>query len=170
MPDLPLSDEDARLREFLLAQADAHGKAIVEVAGDEKGAPYTFSVGAWHNLGVPDAVTIGLPEGAGHALIDTYVDRASKGERFPPGHVWDDLLEGVLVTIEHVNKGHYPEFFGSAFLVQPDGDFEAVQLITATPEDYWPWEPEAPPGFDQWQPILTGSGAPESWTPGVNGP
>lgn len=170
MPDLPLSEEDRRLRDFLIAQADAHGKAIVEVAGDSDGAPYTFSVGAWRRFGVPEAVTIGLPVGAGRALIDAYVDRASRGERFPPGHVWDDLLEGVLVTVERVNKGHYFEFFGSAFLVHPDGDFDAIQLITATPQDYWPWEPDAPPGFRLWQPVLTASGAPESWTPGVDGP
>lgn len=168
MPEL--SAEDQRLRDYLLAQADAHGKAIVEVAGDQDGAPYTFCVGAWRRFGVPEAVTIGLPEGVGHMLVDTYVRRASQGERFPPGQVYDDLLEGVLVTVERVNKGHYFEFFGSAFLVYPDGDFDAVQLITATPADYWPWEAEAPSGFDLWQPILTESGKPESWTPGVNGP
>jgi hypothetical protein len=170
MPDLPLSEEDRRLRDFLIAEADVHGKAVIEVAGDDEGAPYTFSVGAWRRFGVPEAVTIGLPAGAGRVLIDNYVDRASRGERFPPGHVWDDLLEGVLVTVERVNKGHYFEFFGSAFLVHPEGDFEAIQLITATPDDYWPWEREAPPGFDVWQPVLTASGDPESWMPGVNGP
>jgi hypothetical protein len=168
--DAELSPEHRRLRDHLLAQADAHGKAIVEVAGDRDGAPYTFSVGAWRRYGVPEAVTIGLPEGAGRALIDAYVERASRGEPFQPGQVWDDLLEGVLVTVERVNKGHYFEFFGSAFLVHPEGDFDAVQLITATPEDYWPWEADAPAGFDIWQPILTASGVPESWTPGVNGP
>lgn len=168
MPDL--SAEDQRLREHLIAQADAHGVAIVEVVGDRDGAPYTFCVGAWRRFGVPEAVTIGLPEGVGRHLIDNYVARANQGEKFPPGRVYDDLLGGVLVTVERVNKGHYFEFFGSAFLVHPDGDFDAVQLITATPEDYWPWEADAPAGFSLWQPILTESGVPESWKPGVNGP
>ncbi|TDV48903.1 DUF4262 domain-containing protein [Actinophytocola oryzae] len=168
--DDELTAAERRLRDHLVAQADARGKAIVEVAGDRDGAPYTFSVGAWQRLGVPEAVTIGLPEGVGSQLIDTYVERASQGEKFSPGQVWDDLLEGVLVTVERVNKGHYFEFFGSAFLVHPEGDFEAVQLITATPQDYWPWEADGPPGFALWQPILTESGVPESWTPGVDGP
>lgn len=170
MTDEGLSPEDRRLRDYLLAEANAHGAAFVEVAGDEDGAPYTFSVGAWRRYGVPEAVTIGLPEGVGHMLIDTYIRRASHGEAFRPGQVWDDLLEGVLVTVEWVNRGHYFEFFGSAFLVYPDGDFDAIQLITATPQDFWPWEADAPPGFDIWQPVLTESGLPESWTPGVNGP
>ena len=165
-----LSPEDQRLRDFFIAQSNAHGKAIVEVAGDEEGAPYTFSVGAWRRFGIPEAVTIGLPVGAGQVLIDAYVRRASEGEEFPPGQVWDDLLEGVLVTVERVHKGHYFEFFGSVFLVHPEGDFDAIQLITATPQDFWPWEADAPEGFQFWQPILTESGYPESWTSGVDGP
>jgi hypothetical protein len=165
-----LSAEDRQLRDFIVEQTELHGNAIVEVAGDRAGAPYAFSVGAWQRFGVPEAVTIGLPVGVARDLVTSYVERARRGERFPPGRVWDDLLEGVLVTVERVNKGHYFEFFGSAFLVHPDGDFDAVQLITATPQDYWPWEPDGPPGFGLWQPVLTKSGVPESWTPGVNGP
>jgi hypothetical protein len=165
-----LTTEDRQLRDHLIAQSNAHGAALVEVEGDQDGAPYTFTVGAWRRFHVPEAVTIGLPVGAGAQLLKAYVRRAGEGEPFPPGQVWDDLLEGVLVTVERVNKGHYFEFFGSAFLVHPEGDFDAIQLITATPDDLWPWEPDAPSGFGLWQPVLTESGVPESWTPGVDGP
>jgi hypothetical protein len=34
----------------------------------------------------------------------------------------------------------------------------------------WPWQADAPPGFGAWQPVLTRSGRPESWTPGADGP
>ena len=165
-----LGEEERRLRDRFIAESNAHGAAVVDVAGDEQHPPYTFSVGAWRRFGVPEAVTIGLPTGAGEFLVRNYVRRAGEGEAFPPGSVWDDLLEGVLVTVENVSKGHYFTYFGSVFLLHPDGDFDAVQLITATPDDMWPWEPEAPPGFDRWQPILTTTHAPESWTPGVDGP
>jgi Domain of unknown function (DUF4262) len=168
--DDELTPDEREFRDQLLAEAAMHGRAILEVAGDQDGAPYTFSIGAWRSFGVPEAVTIGLPLGVGEGLIARYVERARAGEKFPPGQVWDDLLEGILVTVERVNKGHYFEFFGSAFLVHPEGDFDAVQLITATPQDYWPWEADGPPGFGLWQPILTASGVPESWTPGVDGP
>lgn len=166
----PLTAEHRQLRDQFIAESDARGAAVVEVAGDEQHPPYTFSVGAWRRLGVPEAVTIGLPRGAGEVLVRNYVQRAGEGEDFPPGSVWDDLLEGVLVTVEKVSKGHYFTFFGSVFLLHPDGDFDAIQLITATPDDLWPWEPDAPPGFGQWQPILTATHVPESWTPGVDGP
>jgi hypothetical protein len=45
-----------------------------------------------------------------------------------------------------------------------------VQLIVATPQGAWPWQADAPAGFADWQPVLTISGNPESWTPGVDGP
>jgi len=74
------------------------------------------------------------------------------------------------VVAERVARGHYPEFLGSALLLYPNGDFPAVQLIVGTPDGDWPWQASAPAGFARWQPVLTESGAPESWTPGVDGP
>ena len=38
------------------------------------------------------------------------------------------------------------------------------------PQGQWPWQPDAPQGFHDHQIILTESGLPESWTPGVTGP
>ncbi|HEV2779204.1 MAG TPA: DUF4262 domain-containing protein [Actinophytocola sp.] len=166
----PTEADAEDLRWWLLDQSDRHGYAMVEVAGDEHGAPYVFSVGAWRRFRVPEAVVIGLPDGMGRMLIDAYVRRARAGERFMPGRVVDDFFDGAPVIVERVARGHYPEFFGSALLVYPAGDFPAVQLIVATPEGAWPWQPDAPVGFADWQPVLTHSGDPESWTPGVDGP
>jgi len=168
--DPALPEEQQRLRQWLLDQADQHGHAIVEVAGDEFGAPYVFSVGAWRRFGLAEAVVVGLPNPMGRMLVDSYVARARGGERFVPGTIYDDFFEGTPVIVERVAQGHYPEFFGSALLLYPTGDFPAVQLIVATPEGAWPWQPDAPAGFAEWQPVLTVSGSPESWTPGVDGP
>jgi hypothetical protein len=153
-----------------MEQAEEYGNAVVEVAADQHGAGYVFSVGAWRRFGVPEAVVIGLPDGMGRVLINAYVGRASHGERFVPGQVYHDFFAGAPVVIERVAQGHYPEFFGSALLLYPTGDFPAVQLIVATPQGGWPWQPDAPAGFADWQPVLTESGYPESWTPGVDGP
>ncbi|RZS34355.1 uncharacterized protein DUF4262 [Herbihabitans rhizosphaerae] len=165
-----LTEQDTALRAWLLAEADQHGNAVVEVPPDQHGAPYTFTVGAWRRFGVPEAVVIGLPKDMGPVLVNAYVEQARAGRRFVPGQLYDDFFDGVPVTVERVHKGHYPEFLGSAFLIYRTGDFPAVQLIVPTPEGQWPWNADAPEGFADWQPILTDSGAPESWTPGVNGP
>jgi hypothetical protein len=168
MPSGEIDDE--ALRQWLVEQAEEFGNATVEVAGDEHGAPYVFTVGAWRNSGVAEAVTIGLPDGMGRVLVNAYTRRAREGERFALGKEYRDFFEGVPVVLERVAKGHYPEFFGSALLLYPRGDFPAVQLIVATPEGAWPWQEDAPEGFADWQPVLTVSGVPESWVPGLNGP
>jgi hypothetical protein len=166
-----LTDEQRALRDKLIADADTHGNAVVEVnEGDERSGPYAFSVGAWRRFGVPEAVVIGLPPGMGRDLVNLYVRRAAAGERFVTGVRYKDFFQGLPVVFERVFKGWYLEFLGSAFLVYPNGDFPAVQIIVPTKDAIWPWHPHAPEGFARWQPILTDSLKPESWTPGVNGP
>jgi len=165
-----LPEEQERLRQWLVEEGERQGYAAVEVDADRHGAGYVFSVGAWRNLGVPEGVVIGLPDGAGRALLDTYLRRARDGERFPLGRPYQDFFDNAPVVFERVMRGHYPEFFGSALLVYPRGEFPAVQLIVGTPQGVWPWQPDAPDGFADWQPVLTQSGEPESWIPGVDGP
>jgi uncharacterized protein DUF4262 len=165
-----LTEEEQRLIAWIEGQAKERGNAVITVAGDDEGAGYCFTACAWALHNVPEAVVVGLPDQMGQVLLDAYVDRAANGEIFEVGKRYDDFFEGVPVVLERVNKGHYPEYFGTAFLIYPDGDFPALQLIIATPEGKFPWHPDAPEGFDRWQPVLTGSGDPESWTPGVDGP
>ena len=159
-------EEHRQLREWIVAQSETRGNAVISVAGDEYGAGYCFTVSAWAMHGVPEAVVVGLPEELAPVLLDAYVDRSAAGERFEPGGVYEDFFEGVPVTFEWVATGYYPEYFGSAFLVYPSGDFPALQIIVAAPSGHWPWDNGAPEGFGQWQPVLTDSGRPESWDPG----
>lgn len=165
-----MTAEDRRLRGWLLDQAERYGNAVVQVAGDERGAPYAFTVGAWRRFGVAEAVVVGLPADMSSVLLGAYVERARAGERFGPATVYDGFFEGVPVAFERVAPKWYPEFLGSAFLIYPTGDFPALQIIVPTSQGQWPWQADAPRGFAEWQPILTDSGRPESWLPGVDGP
>jgi hypothetical protein len=165
-----LPPEDQRLRQRLLDEAEENGNAVVTVEGDDDGAPYSFSVGAWRRFGLPEAVVIGLPDGMGAVLVNAYVARARAGERFLPGRCYEDFFDGVPVTVERVAKRFYPEYFGSAFLLYGGDAFPALQLIVPTPQGQWPWAPDAPRGFATWQPVLTDTGRPASWAPGTGGP
>jgi hypothetical protein len=170
VPAQRLHPQDENFRRWLLDQAEQYGHAIVQVGGGPNDAPYAFTVGAWRRFGVAEAVVVGLPSEISQVLLSAYVDRAKGGERFLAGMVYEGFFEGVPVAFEQVAKGWYPEYFGSAFLLYAKGDFAALQIIVPTPQGNWPWHADAPPGFGAWQPILTTSGRPESWTPGVNGP
>ncbi len=165
-----LNPGEETLRRWLLEQAEVHGHAIINVPQDDEGAMYSFSVGAWRRFGVAEAVVVGLDHEYAEVLIRTYVDRASRGERFLPGKLYFDFLENAPVTFERVFRGFYPEFLGSAFLLYGSGDFAAVQILVPSGDGKWPWQRDAPPGFADWQLLLTESGRPESWAPGVSGP
>lgn len=166
----PLSEKDLSLRDWIFTQSEQYGCAVISVPQDDEGAPYSFSVGAWRRFGIAEAVVVGLEQDMASTLIRAYVKRASEGERFVPGELKDDFFAGVPITFERVFRGFYPEFFGSAYLLHPNGDFAAVQIIVPTPQGQWPWSRTAPPGFADWQLVLTESGHPESWISGVNGP
>ena len=165
-----LTEDDLALRDRLIAEADANGNAIVEVPAEDGEGPFTFSVGAYRRFGVPEGIVLGLPPAAGRQLVNAYVRRAAAGKKFIPGVRYHDFFDGVPITFERVAKGHYFPYFGTAFLLHPAGDFPAVQLIVPATGMIWPWQPQAPADFVRWQPILTVSGVPESWVPGVNGP
>lgn len=164
-------DTDESLRKWMVNTAEQHGAAVMHVAGDDSGPAYAFSVGAWRRFGKPEVVVIGLPQEVAHSVVNTYVQRVGQGERLQPGQLYEGFLQGCPVTFEKVALQHYPEYLGSAFLVYNGPDFPAVQLIVSSPDDAkFPWQPDAPGGFREYQPVLTDSGLPESWTPGVNGP
>jgi hypothetical protein len=165
-----IAPEDQALIDWIEAEAKARGNAVVTVSSDDNGSGYSFTACAWALHEVPEAVVVGLPEHVGPVLLDAYVDRAAAGTTFETGKVYDDFFDGVPVVFEWVAAGHYPEYLGSAFLVYPEGDFPVLQIIVATPDGHWPWDPDAPEGFAEWQPVLTESGLPESWTPSVDGP
>ena len=170
VPTKDIPTEYQHLRHWLLDQAEEHGTAVVQVAAEQDSAPYAFTVGAWRRFGIAEAVVVGLPAEMAEILLRAYVTKAREGERFRPGTLFDGFFDGVSVAFEQVAKGWYPEFFGSAFLLYAKGDFPALQIVVPTPQGNWPWQADAPAGFGRWQQILTESGRPESWTPGVDGP
>lgn len=156
-------DEEAGIRERLLAQLDERGNAVVCVPEDGPMGGYAFTAGVHRKHGIPEAIVIGLPEQMSPVLLDAYVDLAANGVEFKPGQTYPGIFQGINVAIEKVDPLYYPTFFGLAFALYPDGDFPAIQIIVPTADGHWPWDSSAPDGFAAWQPILTHSGEPESF-------
>ncbi|MGJ7905059.1 DUF4262 domain-containing protein [Actinopolyspora sp. H202] len=158
------------LRRWLVDTSERYGAAVLHVPEEEDHAPYSFSVGAWRRFGKPELVVIGLPEQVGRSVVETYVARVGRGERFITGRLYEGFLAEQPVTFERVAGMYYPEYLGSAMLVYGDDDFPALQLVLPTPDTgLFPWSEHAPEGFASYQPVLTRSGAPETWRPGHDG-
>lgn len=165
-----ITAEDEKLRRWMQETADEHGVAVMRVAEEEGGAPFAFTVGGWRRFGVPEAIVIGLAPEVAEAVLRIYAARAAAGDKFRPGQVYDGFLDECEVTFENVAEPFYLEYLGHAFLMYRKGNFPAVQILIGLPGGVFPWHEEAPGGFAEWQPVLTESGRPESWTPGEDGP
>lgn len=157
-------DKDVQLRDRLLAELESRGNAVVSVAADGAQGNYAFTAGVHGKHGIDEAIVIGLPEQMAPVLLDAYVDLAASGRTFQPGEFYDGFFTGVRIAFERVDRMYYASHFGIAHLLYPDGDFPALQIIVPTGNGLWPWDPAAPAGFAQWQPILTPSGKPESFS------
>ncbi|WP_019853634.1 DUF4262 domain-containing protein [Actinopolyspora mortivallis] len=163
-------DAPDQMRDRLLRTAERHGAAVVHVDEEEQHPPYAFSAGVWRRFGKPEVVVIGLPPEVAHAVVNTYTARAARGERFVPGRLYEGFLAEQPVTFERVCGAHYPQYLGSAVLLHDGDDFPALQMVLPEPRTgLLPWSEGASEEFREYQPVLTDSGLPESWTPGVDG-
>lgn len=162
-------DTDDQLRTWMVNTADRYGAAVLHIDGEGTRPSHAFSAGVWRRFGKPEVVVIGLPQEVAHTVVNTYVGRCGSGEKFLPGRLYEGFLNEQPVTFERVAKPYYPEFLASAMLLHGH-DFPALQLVLPTPEvGTFSWQQGAPAGFAKYQPLLTESGLPESWTPGHDG-
>ncbi|MBP2478156.1 hypothetical protein JOF53_007028 [Crossiella equi] len=128
-----------------------------------------YTVGLWALRRTPELIVVGAPDRHAKDLLRRYTERAAAGEEFLPGVLYDGYVEGYRVTFERVAPGQLRGWFGQAGALYPDWDFPALQLLWPKHDHTWPWD-RLCWRFHTHQPVLTASGAPESWLPGVNGP
>lgn len=164
----PRSDED--MRQWLAGTAERDGAAVIHISETEDTAPFAFSVGLWSTCGRPEVIVVGLPPEAARVLVNAYIGRSRKGQVFAAGMLYKGFLDNCGVTFEHVAHRFYPEWLGHGFLMYGAAGFPCLQMLVSTPDGAWPWDADAPEGLAEWQPVLTASGRPESWTPGTDGP
>lgn len=163
------------IRRDLLKHVAEHDYATIAVAADHDqltglrvpGCHYTL--GLWALRETPEVIVIGAPDHHGRDLVRQYAERTAAGERFAPGYRYDGFIDGYQVTFEQVAQQHYPDWLTSAGALYPDADFPTLQLLWPKHDHAWPWQTGCY-RFRRAQPVLTASGAPESWLPGVNGP
>lgn len=161
---------DEGMRRWLIETAERDGAAVIHIDETSTTAPFAFSVGLWRCCGRPEVIVVGLPPDAARVLVNAYIGRSRSGQMFAAGTLYRGFLENCEVTFEHVAHRFYPEWLGHGFLMYGPEGFPALQMLVSTPDGAWPWDDDAPEGLAQWQPVLTDTGLPESWRPGVDGP
>lgn len=128
---------------------------------------YVYSIGLWTFRQVPEVVVAGAPPRRAALMIEAYADAVATGWVPTAGGCYDCLVP-VPVVFERVAECHYDEWLAMAFDFYPNGGFPALQMLWPGADGAWPWEAARPAGGNVApQPLLTWSGRPESFDPGL---
>jgi hypothetical protein len=141
---------------------DRYGFFIQYVMGDRGEPSWGYTIGFLEH-GHPEVVVIGLDDVSTAGVLHCLYDEIVAGIFRPVGVRQDDLGRGETpVHLLPVPDEHWLESgdrlctavdYYDAIAWDPR-ELSARQLVWATPDGYFPWEPECSPHFRRLQPIL----------------
>jgi hypothetical protein len=167
-------------RRQTLARIAANDYTMIGVAPERSrglvSPGFTYSIGLWTFRQVPEVIVVGMPTIHAQEMIVKYAELTASGCTFTPGQWSDEFVPGYRFVFERVARRHYQEWFAKAFEFYPDGNFPALQLLWPDRQGNYPWRSQfgaaCEPNRDRCgrvnpepQPLLTGSGRPESFDP-----
>ncbi|MBH9554051.1 DUF4262 domain-containing protein [Inhella gelatinilytica] len=126
--------------------------SVFDPDGDEP--PFSYSIGIAQSSQAPELIVVGLKPEISHWLVNEYNRRVRAGERFSPGVLYADFLEGFEVQFGLVDRQHRAEYMRSASWLYGGPDFEALQMLWPSTSGVWPWDSEASEWFRANQPLL----------------
>jgi hypothetical protein len=141
--------------ERVMANIEAHGLHILNVAEEGDLPPFSYSVGIGQSLGQPELIVIGLKADVAQATINECYRQMQSGAAIRPGARVPGLLGGGFeCAIGEVSTVHYDEYMGWALWLNKGPNFRAWQIIFPDTAGAFPWEPAASDWFRNWQPLL----------------
>jgi hypothetical protein len=136
-----------------------HGWYAISVMADEKGPGFTYSIGFWETLSVPDVIIFGLPSKLMHNMLWEVFLQVQVGRKLEDGARWANLIEGFDCISRPVHKTQIPDFMLSSMWYKeyPTGsdEIEAFQMFWPGKNDgLFPWESDCPQIVQDHQPGL----------------
>ena len=144
----------------LLDDIDAFGWHGLHILGDDEYPPFSYTVGLFHSYGHPELLIYGLPRDVAHAILRIAAQAAASGQPIDLSAPTDALLEGYDCAFVPVPLEAYPDHVGFARWYYGDDTFPVVQVVWPDKSGRFPWDADAPAGFDDAQPVLGRPSAP----------
>lgn len=148
MTELSASDKK------LLDDIDKHGLHIIHVLGDEDGPGFSFSIGLYKTFQHPEIFIVGLDQEMTEVLINNIAYDIRNKTTYASGKKYSGILDNVQCAMIEVEKQHYREWFGYAKWYYKSDDFPVLQCVYPTVKGVFPWDADAPEGFEKRQPLL----------------
>ena len=144
--------------EKALSDIEKFGCHVLTVMEGDGEPCFSYSIGINKNQSKPDLIIVGLKLDLAHSIINNYKNRLLAGEVFEPGNYYSDFLEGFDVCFIKMDKSHYEEYLGWGLWLHDGDDFDMLQMIWPTTDDFWPWFNDRSEFYRWAQPILNESG------------
>lgn len=104
---------------------------------------WCFTIGLFHNFGVPDLAMVGLGQDGMHYWLNEAGALIKAGLRPSDGDLIEDVLDGYELLVKDVAPGWAESLFGFArwFYRHPEPAMQ--QLVWPDPERRMPWDTQA---------------------------
>jgi hypothetical protein len=124
----------------ILGHIAEHGWSVIGIEDEGGEPPYSFSVGFYRTLGVPELLIMGQKPENAQGLINNAGELMRGGRRFRTNRRTSGLLEGYPAVFVAVDPRYYREYVGYARWLYRGSDFPMLQVVWPDREGHFPWE------------------------------
>ena len=144
-----------KLQQRIEGNIREHGWHCQYVGGDEAWPEFAYSIGFGLTRDWPEVLIIGARQKLAHGMLW----RIWESDAAPkPESDRTDILDGFTCKMRPVDRSWFDDLFGRALWAYSDRGLElsVVQCIWPTTSGVFPWDPDAPDGFAERQPLVSG--------------
>jgi len=129
--------------------------SVIPRKGDE-GHAWSYSTGIFYHYRHPEIIVFNEASDLRHSMINAIGKRVRQGEKFEPGRVYAEIIDGYDVQFRPVDVTHYQDWVNSSiwFYDWDPASFPMLQCFYPDMNGKFPWDA----GCEQWaidaQPLL----------------
>jgi hypothetical protein len=136
------------------ADIATYGWHVIEVAEDDEGPGFAFTIGLYRRFQHPELIVFGLALDTMHLMLNAAGEAVRAGRTYAAGQNYEDVLEGYACTFRPVPSRHYEAFLGYARWYYEGDDFPTLQLVWPDREHRYPWAAPTDAWIRDAQPVL----------------
>ena len=139
---------------IVLANVANFGWHAINVLEDDGTPPWTYTIGLYETWHHPELIIIGRSRATANHMLQTIADILGADQRPNLNEPTTQLLPGVKCHYLEVEPRHHPDYVGYARWYYARKPFPLYQIVWPNTDGQYPWDPNAPDTFRQWQPLL----------------
>ena len=138
----------------VLADVAEYGWHCMNVLEDDGHPPWSFTIGLYETWRHPELIIIGRSRTTAHHVLDRIAAALDDNHRVDLSQPASDLIPGSTCFLLEVAAQHYHDYVGYARWFYRDKQFPHYQIVWPSNDGHYPWGPNAPKSFKEWQPVL----------------